>query len=421
MTQKFIINGRKPLKGTMAVSGSKNAALPLIAASILASSPVELSNVPDIQDVNTMLKILAYLGAKTEWVKPGVIRIDCAKLCSRNLPHELVCKLRASILLISPLLARFGKAKMAYPGGCVIGKRPLDAHLDTPKYLGAKVKSGKYLQLSAKQLKGTRIIIEEVSVTGTESAIMAAVTAKGETELVLAAMEPHVQDLCRFLNKMGAKIRGIGTHILKITGVRKLKGVRHKVIADYIELGTFAIAAALVPKSKVTITGGNPEDLEALWNKFREIGVNFSIKDKNVTVKHTPRLKPCRKLITRVHPGFPTDLQAPFGLLLTQAPGVVKVFETIFEGRLNYLFELEKMGARVEILNPHQAIVIGPTKLRGANVTSCDLRAGATLVLAALAAQGTSEVAHIDYIDRGYEAFEEKLKGLGARIRRVAS
>ena len=421
MKQKFVITGQKPLVGKVTISGSKNAALPLLCASLLANTPVELTNVPEIQDVNTLLEIMAYLGAKIERPKNGVVRIDSSQLSAKELPHELVSRFRASILLLGPLLARFGKVKMAYPGGCVLGKRPVFAHLEALRCLGAMIKTNHYLQLSAPELKGQRIIMKETSVTATENLIMAAVLAKGKTEIVLAAAEPHVQDLCRFLNKMGAKIKGSGTHTLKIIGVKQLTGVKHRVISDYLELGTFAIAAALVPQSKVSIHGGEPKDLEAFWNKFAENGVNFTIKGKVVTVMHSPRLKPCQKLETRVHPGFPTDLQAPFSILFTQANGVSKIFETLFEGRLGYLFELEKMGARVEILNPHQAIIIGPTKLRGAEVTSCDLRAGATLVLAALAAQGTSEVAQIDYIDRGYEAFEEKLKNLGAQIERVTS
>ncbi|MEK7139494.1 MAG: UDP-N-acetylglucosamine 1-carboxyvinyltransferase [Patescibacteria group bacterium] len=417
---KFTIHGGQPLRGTVAVAGSKNAALPGVAATILASRPVTLTNVPLIADVATMIDLLSWLGARVTR-RGHTVTIDPRGIKNRPLPHERVSRLRASILLAGPLLARFGEVTMDFPGGCVIGKRPIDAHLKAFEALGAQVVSdGERLHARAKRgLKANSFMMWETSVTATENAVMAAAATVGKTQIRLAAAEPHVQNLCHLLVKMGARISGIGTNTLVIQGRRRLGGTTHRINGDYLEMGTLAIAAALVPKSRLTITGVDPTDLDSFWNKFTELGGHVSRQPGGVTVTYASGLKALPKLETRVYPGFPTDLQAPFSVLLTQAKGVTKIFETLFEGRFGYLAELEKMGAKVEVYNPHQALVIGRTPLRGAVVDSCDLRAGATVVLAGLAATGTTEVYNISYIDRGYERFDAKLRQLGADIQRV--
>jgi len=418
---KFIINGGKSLRGEVKVSGSKNAALPCLAATVLTSGRSILTNVPDIADVHTMIGLLEFLGSKVSF-KNGVVVVDNKNLKNKELPHDKVCKLRASILLLGPLLARFGKVKMAFPGGCVIGKRSVAAHLYALRDLGAGlVRDSDNLNLKTKKLRPNKFLMWETSVTGTENAMMAASLIPGTSEIHLAASEPHVQDLGQMLEKMGVKISGLGTSTLKITGRGKLKGVKHKIIGDYIEMGTFAAAAAVTPGSKLKISGLDPEQLDSFWNKLAEVGGKFKLQKNSVVVEYQKNLKAFDKLETRVYPGFPTDLQAPFSVILTQAKGVTRIFETLFEGRFTYLAELEKMGVRSEVYNPHQALIVGPTRLHGASVESCDLRAGATLVLAALAARGQSQVYNIDYIYRGYENFENKLKKIGADIKKVST
>ena len=405
--------------GKVQVSGSKNAALPLIAATLLTDEPVTLTNVPNISDVNTFLEILREMGSDVHF-ENNTLTICHRKVRKWNIEgHIKACKFRASILLLGPLLARFNKVKAPYPGGCIIGKRPIAAHLHGLQLLGAKIVAiNENIHLKTDLLRGTKIIMPEISVTGTENIIMASVLAKGETEIRLAATEPHVQDLCRLLTSMGAKIKGIGTHNLTITGVRSLKGAKHRVIGDYLEVGTLAIASVLT-QGEVEITGFDPNDLGAFWNKLSECGARFEIKNKAVHLFPCKKLTAPSRLESRTYPGFPTDLQAPFGVLLTQCQGISKIFETLFEGRLNYLLELEKMGAQVEVYNPHQAMIVGPTRLRGTIVTSLDLRAGAAMVLAGLIAKGQTEVTNIMYIDRGYDRLAEKLTALGADIKRV--
>lgn len=415
--QKFVINGGKQLKGEVRVTGSKNAALPIICASLLSSQKTTLENVPDIADVHNMIRIIESLGARAEF-RNNTLEIDPAKLKNKNIPDRLVQKMRASILVLGALLPRFGSAKMAFPGGCVLGKRSVFAHTHALQELGCKiVDQTKGLHIKAGKLQGKKITLPELSVTATENAVMAAVTASGETEIRLAAAEPHVQDLCHFLNKMGAKISGIGSNILKIKGVKNLHGARHRITGDYLEAGTFAIAA-MATGGAVKIKGINPGDLDIFWEKLREMGATIKLGKDFVEVKSAKKLSAIPETKTAVYPGFPTDLQAPFAVLLTQCHGVSKVFETLFEGRLNYIIELEKMGARIELLNPHQALVIGPTPLKALPIASCDIRAGAAMVVAALIAEGQTEISNIDYIDRGYEKLDEKLRTLGAEIHR---
>jgi len=407
------------LKGTVQVGGSKNAALPIICASLLTKEEVVLENVPDIEDVHAMIEILRSLGSKISFNK-NTLTIDSKTLKkSSALPENLIKKMRASILIIGPLLARLGEVEMDFPGGCVLGKRSVQAHTHALKCLGAKILDDtRGLHLATKQIIGATIVLPELSVTATENAVMASVLAKGETEIRLAAAEPHVQDMCLFLNKMGAKISGIGTNILKIKGVNSLKGVKYKITGDYLEAGTFAIAA-VATKGDVEIKGIDPDQLDSFWQKLEEMGAKFTLKKDSVHIYPAKSLDAVKMLRTAVYPSFATDLQAPFTVLLTQAKGVSKIFETLFEGRLNYLFELEKMGAHVEFLNPHQALIIGSRKLKGMPISSWDIRAGAAMVIAALIAEGKTEISNINYIDRGYEKLDEKLRGLGASIKRI--
>ncbi len=414
---KFIINGGKKLHGIVTVSGSKNAALPIMCAALLTKEKVILENVPDIEDIHSMMKILTEFGAKIKF-RNHVMEIDASKLKNKHANHGLIQKMRASILILGPLLQRLGEVKMAFPGGCVLGKRSVDSHTHGLRQLGCQVVDAeKGLHLKCKKLKGTKIILPELSVTATENTLMAAVLAGGSTEIRLSACEPHVQDLCCFLNKMGAKILSIGTNNLKITGVKSLKGVKYKITGDYLEAETFAIAA-VATKGTLTIKGINPDHLDSFWQKLEEIGGKFKLSESSVMIYPSANLEATKMLRTAVYPSFPTDLQAPFTVLLTQAHGVSKIFETLFEGRLNYLFELEKMGAHIEFLNPHQALVIGPRELRNIPISSCDIRAGAAMVIAALIAKGKTEISNIYYIDRGYEKFDEKLRSVGADIER---
>jgi len=416
-THKFLVTGGQKLEGQVRVSGSKNAALPIIVASLLTNEPIELTNVPNIEDIATMEHILHFIGVETEF-EGNTMKIHAKDIANVEIEHELVSKLRASILLLGPLLARNGEVRLAFPGGCVIGKRPIDAHLFALEELGAEVvEDHEIIHLIGDNLTGSKFTMTEASVTGTENAIMAAVLAKGDTVIRLAASEPHVQDLCNFLNSMGAKIEGIGTHKLKIRGVKKLHGTKYRITSDYLEAGTLVIAAAITGGS-VDILDVNPAHLDIFWQKLREVGIVFELGENMVRVQPSKHLKAIR-LQTAVFPSFPTDLQAPFTTLLTQAKGTSFIFETLFDGRLQYLYELQKMGLKPKIINPYQAEITGPTKLKGASVASCDLRAGAAVVIAALAAEGQTEISNIYYIDRGYERLDEKLNSLGAKIERV--
>lgn len=415
---KLIVQGGNKLSGEITVSGSKNAALPILCAAMMTKEKVLLENVPNIADIHSMIKILTAFGAKIIF-ENNTIEIDPSSLNNKAAPNELVKKMRASILIMGALLPRFGEIKMAYPGGCVLGKRSVDAHTHALKELGCEViDDEKGLHIKCKKLKGKKITLPELSVTATENAIMAAVLAEGETEIRLAATEPHVQDLCHFLKKMGAQISGIGTNNVLIKGVKSLKGTKYSITGDYLEAGTFAIAA-VATNGDLQIKGIDPGHLDSVWQKLKEIGVDLSFQKDSVHIKPHKKLRAVKILRTAVYPSFPTDLQAPFAVLLTRANGVSKIFETLFEGRLNYLFELEKMGAHIEYLNPHQALVIGPTKLKGLAISSCDIRAGAAMVIASLIAEGETEISNIYYIDRGYENLDEKLRSIGAHIHRV--
>lgn len=415
--EQFIIKGPSHLKGSVTISGAKNAALPIVAATALFNKPVTIKNVPRIKDIISLIAILEDLGAMVDF-EGNTLRIDPKNLENREPDPKKVRNLRASILCIAPLLTRMKKVSIPHPGGCLIGARPIDVHLDAFKKMGATVieDTDKYI-LEAKNLHGASLSVD-FSVTGTENIIMAAVLAEGDTEIKLAAAEPHVQDLCHFLTKAGAKIEGIGTHNLKITGVKQLQSIEHEIIPDQIEAGTFAIAA-VVTKGDVEIVGFIPEHHESLLSKLARAGVSFEIKgDNTLRILPTHKIKPF-KIRTEIYPGFPTDLQAPMAVLATQASGSSEIYETIFEGRLGYINELSKMGASCVLRDAHQATITGPTPLFGTRITSFDLRAGATLIIAALIAQGESRLDQIEIVDRGYENIEEKLRKLGANIRRV--
>jgi UDP-N-acetylglucosamine 1-carboxyvinyltransferase len=417
-TQKFVVEGMRPLEGEMTVSGSKNAALPILCAALLSQKESILHNVPEIADIQTLLEIFGHLNVKTSF-KKGTVTVDAKGLKVDRIPDALINRMRASVLLLGPLLSRFGRIDIPFPGGCVLGKRSVSAHTFAFAKMGvAVIDATQRLHLKVDKRRSAEIIMPEISVTGTENAVMFASLTPGITRIRLAAAEPHVQDLCRFLNKMGAKIGGIGTHFLEIEGVEELDGAEHAITGDYLEAGTFAVAA-LVTGGHVKIKGIATNQLDSFWQKLDEAGARYNLKEDSAEILPSKKLHAVESLRTAVYPSFPTDLQAPFAVLLTQAEGQSKIFETLFDGRLQYLFELEKMGAKVQVLNPHQAYITGPSRLKGVPISSLDLRAGAAMVLAALCAEGTTEISNIRYIDRGYENFEEKLKKLGARIKRV--
>lgn len=399
------------------ISGSKNAALPILAATLLAETESVLHNVPDISDVHAFLKILSGLGAEVSFAN-GTVKVNPGLVRGGAIEPNLVKHMRASILLLGPLLARFKEVRLAFPGGCVLGKRSVHAHLHALGALGAElIASDEEIHLKTGGLKAAKIIMAEASVTATENALMAAVTIPGTTEIRWAAMEPHVQDLCDFLVKMGAKIDGIGSHTLTVHGGSVLHGTEHTITPDYLEAGTLTLAAVLT-NGEVTLKNCPVEQLDSFWQKLEEVGAKFTFEKDTVVVHEHGQLLSVEKLQTAVYPGFPTDLQAPFAVLLTQCDGKSRIFETLFDGRLNYLPELQKMGAKAEILNANQAMISGPTPLHGVSIVSCDIRAGAAMVLAALIAGGTTEISEINYIDRGYEALDHKLRQLGAKINR---
>ncbi|MBU0981714.1 UDP-N-acetylglucosamine 1-carboxyvinyltransferase [Patescibacteria group bacterium] len=416
---KFKVQGGVPLKGEVKISGAKNAALPILAATLLATEPCTLTNVPDISDVHTFLGILKDLGAEATFTE-GTVKIDTRKVRPSKIKHEQVKKMRASILLLGPLLGRFKEVSLAFPGGCVLGKRSVHAHLHALEKLGARIqdeKSEEDIHLKTTKLIPADFIMWEASVTATENALMAAVMAEGTSQIRWAAMEPHVQDLCHFLVALGAKIEGIGTPTLTVHGAALLTGTEYEITPDYLETGTLALAGVLT-KGHIKLTFTRTNQLDSFWQKLEEVGASFHLKPSEVEIKPTKHFKAIEKLQTAVFPGFATDLQAPFTVLLTQCEGVSKVYETLFEGRLNYLYELERMGANIEIQNPHQALIHGPKRLKGTEIASNDIRAGAAMVLAALIAEGETIISDINYIDRGYERIDEKLRHLGAKITR---
>ena len=419
---QYRITGGTPLCGSVTISGSKNAALPLLAGSLICQGPSVFTNVPRLRDTVTLLAILDFLGAKTS-VDGTTVTINTDSVRNQPIPHELVSKLRGSIVLLGPLLARFGEVRMAYPGGCVLGKRPVAAHIDAFVAMGVEdLSTDKELHLRG-TLKPSDVVLSEFSVTATENVLLAAALLEGETRIELAAAEPHVQDVCKFLTERGVKIEGVGSHSLLIHGQKEvLRAREHRVISDYLEAGAFLIAG-IVTRGIVTVQGADHRHLTSFIGALRRAGATVSLEKKSgdITVNGEHSTLVATRIQTNIFPGFPTDLQAPFGVLLTQAQGVSRIFEVLFEGRMAYLYELEKMGAKIEILNSHQALVIGPTRLAGRQVASNDIRAGVGMVIAGLSAEGETVVTDVQYIERGYDRLEEKLKNLGAKISRVES
>ncbi len=418
---KLIIQGRKQLAGEVNVYGAKNEVTKLVAAAVLTDQDVVINNAPRILDLEKMMAIVRSMGGQAEWSGEHQIRVNCKNLDPEKIDHELVKKLRASVVFIGPLLARFKKIDFSIPGGCIIGNRPLDTHLSAFRKIGADIKEDRVnnlYQFSAPKLKGTVVVLNEFSVTATENIMMAASLASGKTVVKIAATEPHVEDLANCLNKMGAKIKGAGTHTLEIEGVEKLSGVEHTVIPDPIDIGTFAILA-VATKSDVKINNVIAGHLDLFLEKLKEFGANFKVGSNYLHLYPSGVLKAVKKIETNIYPGIPTDLQQPLAVLATQSAGTTMIFEKMFESRFNYVFELNKMGANIIIADPHRIIINGPTPLYGREVKSFDLRAGATLVVAGLLADGETIIHQAEMIDRGYEDIVGRLKKLGAEIQRV--
>lgn len=415
MSNKIIINGGRKLSGQIKASGAKNAVLPILTATLLAEGNSHIQNVPHLHDVTTMNELLAHMGAELTVGAHSDIYINTDHLQNHTAPYDIVRTMRASILALGPLLARYGQAKVSLPGGCQIGARPVDLHLKGLKAMGADIDvSDGYIYAHCKRLQGARIIMEKVTVTGTENLLMAACLAEGESLIENAAIEPEVVDLGLYLTAMGAKIEGLGTSKIRVQGVDKLQGVAHHVLPDRIEVGSFLVAAAMTGGS-ITITHTQPDDLDAVLLKLTEAGAEITTTEDTISLNmHENRPHPV-DIRTAPHPAFPTDMQAQFCALNSIADGTSVITETLFENRFMHVDELNRMGADITV-EGNQAIISGVEKLSGAPVTATDLRASASLVIAGLAAEGETEVHDIHYIDRGYEAIEEKLNHLGARI-----
>jgi UDP-N-acetylglucosamine 1-carboxyvinyltransferase len=414
---KLVIHGGVPLSGEIRVSGAKNAALPLLCASLLTREPLTLSNVPHLNDVTTMLRLLAQLGAEVSLDDRLGVTLRAERLSEPLAPYELVKTMRASILVLGPLLARCGEARVSLPGGCAIGLRPVDQHIKGLEALGAEIEVEQgYIAARAKRLKGARIVMNLVTVTGTENLMMAACLAQGTTVLENAAREPEVMDLARCLCAMGARIGGAGTDVITIEGVASLRGAAHRIMPDRIETGTFLVAAAATG-GRVTLHGTDAGILDAVLDKLREAGSDLHSAHGSISLAMKGRPKSVN-VRTAPYPAFPTDMQAQLMALDATADGTAVITETIFENRFMHALEMQRLGAHIEI-SGNTAVVRGVEKLQGATVMATDLRASASLVVAGLAAQGETTVERIYHLDRGYERIEEKLAQLGARIRRV--
>ena len=417
---KFVIRGGNPLLGTIRVSGAKNAALPAMAAALLAEEPVILENIPQVRDIETTRKLLAAMGAEVEL---GYGRAQhrttlcCRNLASPEASYELVKTMRASTLVLGPLVARCGRARVSLPGGCAIGARPIDLHIKGLERLGAIItQEHGYVEARAERLRGAEIVFDKITVTGTEELLMAAALADGETVMQNCAREPEVADLADLLNKMGARIEGAGTATIRVKGVATLHGAKHRIIPDRIEAGTFIVAGALTG-GDINVAGCEPRHLGALLHKLDEAGVKCVHNADSVRVIGDGPLR-AADMETKEYPGFPTDMQAQYMALATQAEGTSIITENIFENRFMHALELVRMGANIKI-EGSRAIVHGKTPLSAAAVQASDLRASASLVLAALVADGETIIDRVYHIDRGYEHIEEKLRGVGAQIRRI--
>jgi UDP-N-acetylglucosamine 1-carboxyvinyltransferase len=417
---KFVIRGGNPLLGTIRVSGAKNAALPAMAAALLTDETVILENIPDVRDIETTRKLLVAMGAEVELGYGRASHrttISCKKLASPEASYELVKTMRASTLVLGPLVARMGRARVSLPGGCAIGARPIDLHIMGLEKLGAKItQEHGFVEARADRLRGNKIVFEKITVTGTEDLMMAAALADGESVMENCAREPEVADLAALLNKMGAKVEGAGTSTIRIQGVSKLRGARHRIIPDRIEAGTFVIAGAITG-GDLMVSGCDPKHLGALLEKLREVGVVIKENGDSVRVMPSTQLK-AAEVSTEEFPGFPTDMQAQYMALATQAEGSSLVTENIFENRFMHAQELVRMGANIKI-EGRRATVRGKSALSAAAVLASDLRASASLVLAALVADGETIIDRVYHIDRGYERIEEKLRGVGAQMKRI--
>lgn len=418
--QKFRVYGQSCLKGTVDISGAKNAALPILFAAILATEPVTLTNVPDLKDIETTLKILRQLGVEVERNAQGVVRLDASKINHFIAPYELVKTMRASIWALAPLVARFNQGQVSLPGGCSIGARPVDLHISGLERLGAKIvlEDGYVKAYVDSRLIGTRIVMEKVSVGATLSIMIAATLAKGTTVIENAAREPEIADTAEFLNKMGAKISGAGSDAITIEGVDRLTGCEHSVVPDRIETGTFLVAAA-ISGGRIVCKNTKANTLDAVIDKLREAGAQVDVTEDTITLDMLGNRPKAVNIRTAPYPGFPTDMQAQFTLLNMVANGTSIITETIFENRFMHIPELIRMGGKAEI-EGNTAICHGVAHLSGAEVMATDLRASISLVLAGCIATGETIVDRIYHIDRGYERIEEKLRGLGARIERFS-
>ena len=418
--QKIVVQGGQRLEGEVRISGAKNAVLPILCATLLADGPVEIGNVPHLHDVRTTARLLGGLGSGIGHdIAAGVVRVDPRTVDSHLAPYELVKTMRASVLVLGPLLAKFGDAEVSLPGGCAIGSRPVDLHIKGLQALGAEISvdHGFIKARSAGRLKGARHVFELVSVGATENVLMAAALAEGTTVLENAAMEPEIVDLADCLNAMGAKIEGAGTARITIEGVQKLSGCEHAVVADRIETGTFLVAAAMTG-GRVTATHARPDTLDAVLDKLREAGADIETDGDRIVLDMHGKRPRAVNITTAPHPAFPTDMQAQFMAMNCMAEGVGVINETIFENRFMHVNELLRLGADIRV-DGHTAVVRGVDKLSGAPVMATDLRASASLILAGLVADGETIIDRIYHLDRGYENIEAKLSALGASIRRV--
>ncbi|THB73978.1 MAG: UDP-N-acetylglucosamine 1-carboxyvinyltransferase [Gammaproteobacteria bacterium] len=415
---KLLISGGKPLEGEIRISGAKNAALPILAATLLADSPVVIGNIPHLQDITTTMELLGRMGVNLTLGDKMTIEVDPTTITSQVAPYDLVKTMRASILVLGPLLTKFGTAEVSLPGGCAIGSRPVNLHIDGLRAMGADiaVENG-YIKAKADRLKGAVIVMDMVSVTGTENLMMAAALAEGITVIENAAREPEVVDLANFLNSMGAKIKGAGTSKLEIEGVTKLNGTKYDVLPDRIETGTYLVAAAMTG-GKVKLKDTDASLLDAVLNKLRDAGAEIQIGKDWVSLDMHGKRPSAVNIKTAPYPAFPTDMQAQFVAMNAVAEGTSTIAETVFENRFMHVLEMQRMGAEIQI-EGNTAICKGKDHLQAAPVMATDLRASASLVLAALVAEGETEVLRIYHIDRGYERIEEKLTQLGATIRRV--
>ncbi|MFZ5657353.1 MAG: UDP-N-acetylglucosamine 1-carboxyvinyltransferase [Pseudomonadota bacterium] len=418
MTAKIVVEGGAPLEGEVAISGAKNAVLPILCATLLADGPMTLRNVPHLHDVHTTTRLLAELGARVGDGGPGVVTVDPTSVHSQVAPYELVKTMRASVLVLGPLLAKYGHAEVSLPGGCAIGSRPVDLHIRGLQSLGAEISvENGYIKARAPKLRGARHVFDFASVGATENVLMAAVLAEGRTLLENAAMEPEIVDLAECLIAMGARIEGHGTGRIVVEGVPALRAAGHTVVADRIETGTFLIAAAMTG-GRVTTTHARPDTLDAVIDKLKEAGAELDCDGDRITLDMRGRRPRAVDITTAPHPGFPTDMQAQFMALNCIADGVGVINETIFENRFMHVNELLRLGADIRV-DGHTAVVRGVPKLSGAPVMATDLRASASLILAGLVASGETTIDRIYHLDRGYENIEGKLSALGARIRRI--